>query len=62
MDNNIKELRTKKSITQAELAERLGFSRSYMNRIEKGEKKPNIPLALRIAEILECTLDDIFLK
>lgn len=62
MSNNIKHLREKKGISQAELSRRLGFSRSYMNRLEKSIAQPNVATALRIAQILDCSLDDIFLK
>lgn len=61
MGNNIKQLREKLGITQAELARRLNFSRSYMNRLENTTEQPNIATSLRIAEILGCTLNDIFL-
>lgn len=61
MGNNIKQLREKRGITQAELARRLNFSRSYMNRLENTPEQPNIATSLRIAEILGCTLNDIFL-
>lgn len=60
MGNNIKHLREKTGISQAELSRRLGFSRSYMNRLENNKQQPNMMTAMRIAKILNCSLDDIF--
>lgn len=62
MVNNIKHLREKQGISQAELSRRLGFSRSYMNRLENNKQQPNMITAMRIAEILNCSLDEIFFK
>lgn len=61
MENNIKHLREKKGISQRELARRLGISHTHMNRLERGGKRPNVPLSVRISQELDCTLDDIFL-
>lgn len=60
MVNNIRHLREKTGISQAELSRKLGFSRSYMNKLEKSDKNLNVATALRIAKILNCSLDDIF--
>lgn len=62
MGNNIKKLRKEFGINQAELARKLGFSRSYMNILENNVKQPNSATALRIANILGCTLNDIFFE
>lgn len=61
MNNNITKLREKKGITQAELARRLEVSTPFINRVENGKKKCSVKMALRISEILDCTLNDIFL-
>ncbi|MCD8510124.1 MAG: helix-turn-helix transcriptional regulator [Bacillus sp. (in: Bacteria)] len=49
----IAELRNKQDLSQRELARRLGKSPSYINRIEKGEKIPNLKLIQQIASILD---------
>jgi putative transcriptional regulator len=61
MANRIKEFRERKGINQAELARRLGISRSYLNKLENGKSDPSIRLAVRIAQALDTTLNDIFL-
>lgn len=61
MPNHIREMRERKGISQAELARRLKVSRSYINTLENNKKTPNLRMAVRIAEALGCTLNDIFL-
>lgn len=61
MTNKIKELRKEKNLTQVELARRIGVSRSYINRIERGTRRANISIAVRIAKELDCKVEDIFL-
>lgn len=49
----IRELRIKKGMTQYELAERAGISRSYLTHIENESKKGTIAVLKRITEALE---------
>lgn len=60
MENNIKKIREQQGITQAELGRRLKVTRSYVNKIENSKTIPNIRMTMRIAKILNCSLDDIF--
>jgi putative transcriptional regulator len=62
LTNNIKKLREEKGISQTELAKRLKVSRFHLSRIENGEVNCTIRMAVRIAQNLECGLDEIFLK
>lgn len=61
MKNTIKVERAKKDITQAGLAEQLGVSRQTINAIEKGKFVPSTVLALKMARLFECKVEDIFL-
>lgn len=58
---NIKELREKKGLTQLDLAHALSISQNAIYRIEKGTLVVSVPLAIEIAEILGCTLDELLL-
>jgi putative transcriptional regulator len=58
--NKIAYYRSKKGWTQIELANKLGISPFYLNKIERGKKDPSIRLAIRIARYLEVRLDDLF--
>jgi putative transcriptional regulator len=58
--NNIKEIRTKLGITQAELAEIVGVARVSIISIEKGHFIPTIETALRISKVLGVPIEQMF--
>ena len=58
--NRMREVRERKGLKQADLAERVGIFQSEISEIETGERKPNIYLAKRIARALEVSVDEIF--
>lgn len=60
MNNRIRELRSGRGWSQAELAERLGVSRQTVNAIETGRYDPSLPLAFSIAGIFELSIEEIF--
>lgn len=51
--------RHRRSMNQKELAEAAFISRSYLNEIEAGLKKPRLRVALYIAKALGCDLDEL---
>ena len=58
--NNVYTLRTKKSLTQEELAEKVGITRQTVISIEKGNYTPSVHLALKIASVFRVNVEDIF--
>lgn len=53
----IKQLREDQSMTQAELAERAGLSRIYVQKLEAGDRiSPSLPALERIARALNAQL------
>ena len=60
MNNRLKVLRAERDWSQQDLAERLGVSRQSVNAIEKGRYDPSLPLAFRIADVFELTIEEIF--
>jgi len=62
MKNRIRVLRAEKGWTQADLAERVRVSRNSINAIENGRFDPSLPLAFRIAELFERTIEDVFVS
>lgn len=60
MKNEIKVYRARQKVTQDELASRLGVSRQTINAIENNKYFPSLELALRIAQIFQCTVDELF--
>ena len=60
MNNRLKVLRAERDWTQAELAKELDVSRQTVNAIETGKFDPSLPLAFRIAQLFELSIEDVF--
>ena len=60
MKNRLRVLRAIREWSQQDLAERLGVSRQSVNAIETGKYDPSLPLAFRIADLFELTIEEIF--
>lgn len=60
LDNRLKDLRARKGLTQAELAERVGVSRKTINTVENGVFTPSATLALKLARALEVSVEKLF--
>lgn len=58
---NLKHLRTEKSITQAELAEILGITQAFVSRVENNTKSLTVGQVCEIAKALDCSTDEIIL-
>ncbi|MDC1042680.1 helix-turn-helix transcriptional regulator [Gammaproteobacteria bacterium] len=58
--NNLEELRKSAGLTQQELSDQADVSRKSINAIENGIYVPSTVLALRIAKIFDCSVEDIF--
>lgn len=58
--NKIFEFRTKKGLTQRQLAEVLSTPYQQFQRWEKGERVPSVYNALSIAYALETTVEELF--
>ena len=56
---NIKKYREQKGLTQAELAEKLDFSREYICRVERGQKFISLRKLFELATILEIKCSDL---
>jgi putative transcriptional regulator len=58
--NHVRQLRTAKGLSQAELAQKLEVSRQTVNAIETGRYTPSLPLAIAIARYFGSTVEEIF--
>lgn len=58
--NTVYTLRTKKGLTQEDLAEKVGITRQTVISIEKGNYTPSVLLALKIASVFKVSVEDIF--
>ena len=60
MTNSIKVERAKKNITQADLAKLAKVSRQTINSMELGKYVPSTVLALKLAQIFEVEISELF--
>ena len=54
----IKKLRKEKGFTQEQFAEKINLSTNYLSKVERGMNTPNVETFLKMAEILDFTLED----
>ncbi len=60
MKNEIRELRARHGLSQADLAKAMAVSRQTINAIETERYTPSLPLALALARYFETTVEEIF--
>ncbi len=59
LSNNIKYLRNRNKMSQADVAEKIAVPRSSLSDYERGQAFPGIDKLLKLSEIFEVTLDDL---
>lgn len=57
----LKELRASRNMKQGELAELVGVRRETIIRLEKGLYNPSLKLAVDIARVFSCTVEEVFI-
>lgn len=60
LDNRIRELRIAEEFTQQALADEVGVTRQTIVALEGGAYTPSLALALRIAQLFEKSVEEIF--
>ncbi len=60
LKNRLKEIRSEKGLSQAQLAEMVGVSRNTISSIETGQFNPTAKLALVLCIALEKQFEEIF--
>ena len=58
--NRLKEARTEKGLSQAQLAEMVGVSRNTISSIETGQFNPTAKLALVLCIVLDKKFEELF--
>jgi putative transcriptional regulator len=58
--NRVYELRTKRNVTQEELASAVGVTRQTVIAIERGNYTPSVALALSLARYFNTTVEKVF--
>lgn len=62
LNSNVKHLRNEKNISQQNLADEIGVDRSTVSRIENGEIETTVDNAIKIADALNVSLNDLVSK
>ncbi len=60
MKQNLRELRTEKGLTQADLANQLGVSRQAVIALETDKHSPSLDLAYKISAVFDQPVEAIF--
>ncbi len=60
MKNRIKRIRNSLGLSQDALAQKAGVSRPFLSTIETGSAVPTVKNAIKIAEALGVTVDELF--
>ena len=55
----LKEYRAKKNLKQGDLAELVGVRRETIGNLEAGKYNPSLKLAMDIAKIFDCTVEEL---
>lgn len=56
---NLKRLRMSRNLTQEALAEKLQVKRTTVTMWEKGHSAPSVQTLKKIAQLLDCTVDEL---
>jgi transcriptional regulator with XRE-family HTH domain len=60
LGKRIQQYRTNKRMTLQELAERTGYTKGYLSKIEKAKKAPPVSTLINLAKALNISLSEIF--
>jgi putative transcriptional regulator len=60
MRNDVRDLRTRRQLSQQQLAEAMDVSRQTINSIEKERYTPSLPLAIALARYFESSVEEVF--
>ena len=60
MRTRIKELRARDGLTQMDLARKVGCRRETISFVENGQHNLSLLLALRIARVFKCGVEEVF--
>jgi len=60
LKNSVRELRARFRLTQQDLAEKIDVSRQTIGLIEKGDYSPSVTLALKMANVFQVPVEQIF--
>lgn len=59
LGQNLKKIRTKKAISQGDIARSLDVSRGYISNIENGKTNPTLATISRLAKAVGVSIDEL---
>ena len=60
LENRLKELRARDGLNQTDLAKKAGVSRQTISLLERDEYTPSVVIALKIAQIFNESVENVF--
>ncbi len=60
LGENLKKIRTRKNVSQVEIANILGVDRSFVSNIENGKNNPTLSTITNLAQALNVPVDELF--
>ena len=60
MNNDVRELRAARGLSQADLAQEMKVSRQTINAVETGRYTPSLPLAIALARFFQRPVEEVF--
>ncbi|MFB6141879.1 MAG: helix-turn-helix transcriptional regulator [Halorientalis sp.] len=60
MNNDLRERREERGLSQADLAAEVDVTRQTINAIERGRYDPSLELAFALADYFDCRIEDVF--
>ena len=60
LNNRLKEYRARLGVNQQDFGKMTGVSRQSISLIERGDYSPSVTLALKIAKVLNVSVEDVF--
>lgn len=60
LGENLKKIRTRKNVSQVEIANILGVDRSFISNIENGKNNPTLSTITNLAKALKVPVDELF--
>ena len=60
VNNDVRELRTERGLSQGDLAQEMKVSRQTINAVENGRYTPSLPLAIALARFFSRPVEEVF--
>lgn len=59
LGEKLRSLRQRQGLSQTQLGDRLGVNQTYVGKMERGEKIPNLEMFLKISDLFKVSTDQL---